>query len=455
MEIRLQVDQVDRALQLHRQAAEGLWEALQASEYGFWANVNPKVPHPRWSQATEELIGTGERRPTLLFNGYGEYVADLYKGWKGAAVDVSLIRRSGRSGAMAPRAMIATRAIEPEHAMSTNQPNIGEIQRAVSKSLHDHWALYLVEGIVLLVLGARPSSSAAGDAGGDHPDRLAVPGERRRRPVHHLLDAGAPGFWWALMSAVLGIVAGVWLLAAPLRGAFSLTIILVAFFIIEGIASIMFALDHKRELSRAWGWMLVSGIVDLVLAAIIFAGLPGTAAWALGLLVGINMMFGGSALIAMALHARNAARVVRTAAHSRVSGNPVLVGLRFPGPIAIARRWRSAAFRGDERARMLAAYFSPEPFRQPPVVVEHRLQQHLRAGGALLLGLNFRLVVADAVACTARRSWPPAQPARRRRRRGRRRRSCRGWNSPRLPPPRARRRCSRGRTAAAAESRWS
>ncbi len=62
---------------------KGLWEALQASEYGFWANVNPAVPHPRWSQATEEVIGTGERRPTLLFNGYGEYVADLYKGLEG------------------------------------------------------------------------------------------------------------------------------------------------------------------------------------------------------------------------------------------------------------------------------------------------------------------------------------------------------------------------------------
>ncbi|HVX99764.1 MAG TPA: protein-methionine-sulfoxide reductase catalytic subunit MsrP [Pseudorhodoplanes sp.] len=56
------------------------WEALQSNEYGFWANVNPKVPHPRWSQATEELIGTGERRPTLLFNGYGEQVAGLYAG---------------------------------------------------------------------------------------------------------------------------------------------------------------------------------------------------------------------------------------------------------------------------------------------------------------------------------------------------------------------------------------
>ena len=57
------------------------WEDLQSSEYGFWANVNPEVSHPRWSQASEEILGTGgERKPTLLFNGYGEYVAGLYKG---------------------------------------------------------------------------------------------------------------------------------------------------------------------------------------------------------------------------------------------------------------------------------------------------------------------------------------------------------------------------------------
>lgn len=56
------------------------WEQLQANEYGFWANVNPAVPHPRWSQASETLLGTDERRPTQLFNGYGEYVAPLYQG---------------------------------------------------------------------------------------------------------------------------------------------------------------------------------------------------------------------------------------------------------------------------------------------------------------------------------------------------------------------------------------
>jgi sulfoxide reductase catalytic subunit YedY len=61
------------------QRPKSFWEDLQSSEYGFWANVNPAVAHPRWSQETEELIGIGERRPTMLFNGYGEYVADLYK----------------------------------------------------------------------------------------------------------------------------------------------------------------------------------------------------------------------------------------------------------------------------------------------------------------------------------------------------------------------------------------
>jgi methionine sulfoxide reductase catalytic subunit len=58
----------------------GLWEALQAREYGFWANVNPEVSHPRWSQATENVLGTNTRIPTKLFNGYGEQVAGLYKG---------------------------------------------------------------------------------------------------------------------------------------------------------------------------------------------------------------------------------------------------------------------------------------------------------------------------------------------------------------------------------------
>jgi len=76
---------------------------------------------------------------------------------------------------------------------------------------------------------------------------------------------------------------------------------------VKCVATIMFALEHKRELSGQWGWMVASGVVDLVLAGIILMGLPQSAAWAIGLLIGVNLVFGGSALIAMALHARNAA----------------------------------------------------------------------------------------------------------------------------------------------------
>ena len=117
----------------------------------------------------------------------------------------------------------------------------------------------------------------------------------------------APGFWWAVLSAVLAVVAGGILLISPVQGAISLTFVLIAFFILQGIATIMFAIEHRRELSERWGWMLVSGIITLALAVIIFMGLPGSAAWTLGLLVGIDLVFGGVALTGIALAARRQA----------------------------------------------------------------------------------------------------------------------------------------------------
>lgn len=66
-----------------KQRPVGFWEELQASEYGFWANVNPEVGHPRWSQASERVLGTDDRIPTQLFNGYGAEVAELYKDKQG------------------------------------------------------------------------------------------------------------------------------------------------------------------------------------------------------------------------------------------------------------------------------------------------------------------------------------------------------------------------------------
>jgi sulfoxide reductase catalytic subunit YedY len=61
----------------------GMWEAIQSSEYGFWANVNPEVSHPRWSQAQERVLGTDETVPTVIWNGYGEFVAAMYSSLKG------------------------------------------------------------------------------------------------------------------------------------------------------------------------------------------------------------------------------------------------------------------------------------------------------------------------------------------------------------------------------------
>lgn len=191
--------------------------------------------------------------------------------------------------------------------MSINQPDAA-LQRRVARALHDHWKLYLAEGIILLALGfiaivVPPLATLAVTILLGWLFMISgVVGL-----VTTLWMPRAPGLLWSFVSAVLGIVVGAVLLTSPLSGALSLTLLLIAFFIVEGAVSIMFALDHRRELSGQWGWMLVSGIVDLVLSAMILAGLPSTAVWAIGLLVGINMMFGGVALIAMALHARKGA----------------------------------------------------------------------------------------------------------------------------------------------------
>lgn len=180
-----------------------------------------------------------------------------------------------------------------------------DIGRAVATTLHEHWGLFLAEGIILCVLGAiaiivPPVATLAIEI--LFGWLILISGILGLVTTFWMRQA--PGFWWSLLSAVLALVVGLSLLGWPLSGVLSLTLLLIVFFAVEGAVSIMFALDHKRELSGRWGFMLASGIVDLVLAAIILAGLPGTAAWAIGLLVGINMIFGGSALIAMAMHAR-------------------------------------------------------------------------------------------------------------------------------------------------------
>ncbi len=182
------------------------------------------------------------------------------------------------------------------------------VGRAFASAVHEHWMVFLVEGIILVILGLAaillpPLATLA--------FTIVIGWIFLVSGVLGLITTfwarNAPGFWWSLVSALIGIAAGLVLLLRPLSGTLSLTLVLIAFFVIEGVASIMYSIEHRNQLSGRWGWMLISGIIDLILAAIIFAGLPGTAAWALGLLVGINMVFGGAALIGMALAARHPA----------------------------------------------------------------------------------------------------------------------------------------------------
>jgi uncharacterized membrane protein HdeD (DUF308 family) len=184
--------------------------------------------------------------------------------------------------------------------------DIPNLQSKMSAAVREHWKAFLIEGILLVIFGLAaiivpPLASLAvtillgwlflisGIAG------LALTFWARLMP----------GFWWSLISAVLAIAAGLILLAMPVQGTLTLTIVVGAYFLAEGVATIMYALEHRRELSERWSWLLVAGIMDLLIAAIIITGLPGSALWAIGLLVGINLLFGGSSLIGMALAARN------------------------------------------------------------------------------------------------------------------------------------------------------
>ena len=179
---------------------------------------------------------------------------------------------------------------------------------AITPSLHAHWKFFLIEGLILVVLGliavcVPPLATVTVE--------ILIGWLILLSGVLGLVmtfqTRGSPGFGWSLLSAAVGILVGIVLLIWPLSGVLSLTLLLTVFLTLEGIVSIMYALAHRREKSSRWQMMLLSGVVDLILAGLILAGLPGTAAWAIGLIVGVNLFFGGVALTAIALQARSGA----------------------------------------------------------------------------------------------------------------------------------------------------
>ena len=187
----------------------------------------------------------------------------------------------------------------------TSPEEFTRLQSAMDRAVKTHWKAFLFEGILLMVLGVAalvlpPLASLAtaiflgwmfliGGIGG----LIATYWAR-----------STPGFWWSLVSAALAVLTGLLLLARPMQAVLTLTIVLGAYFLAEGVATIMYALEHRRELSCRWSWLLVSGLVDIAISFMVITGLPSSADWAIGVLVGINLLFGGATLIGMALAAR-------------------------------------------------------------------------------------------------------------------------------------------------------
>jgi uncharacterized membrane protein HdeD (DUF308 family) len=197
-----------------------------------------------------------------------------------------------------------------EDTMTAANPRLEDIERDVREAIRSHWVLFLIQGLIMMVLGL-----------------LAV-GEPMLATLAVEIFAGwlflisgivglagvftgrrVPGFWWALITALLAIAVGLYLIWRPLAGIVSLTLAVAAYFGAQGIVQIITAIAHRGVLP-SWIWVMLGGVVNVVLAIIILSGWPGTVAWTLGLLFGINLFMWGLSLVMTAL----ACRAVRAAA---------------------------------------------------------------------------------------------------------------------------------------------
>jgi len=179
---------------------------------------------------------------------------------------------------------------------------------SLTRAMNAHWRVFVFEGAVLIVLGVA-AIIVPPLAGLDTAVLLGwvflmagVVGLISTFKVR-----GAPGFKWSLLSALVAMAAGALLLWNPLPRPHALTDVLTAFFILDGLVIIFLGFSRRQKLAGRWEWLMVNGVIDLVFAGIVIAGLPGAVVWVLGLLVGIDLSFGGASLIALAMSSRNAA----------------------------------------------------------------------------------------------------------------------------------------------------
>jgi uncharacterized membrane protein HdeD (DUF308 family) len=190
--------------------------------------------------------------------------------------------------------------------MTSPGVNHEDFENALRSSLREHWRLFTVQGVLLVILGmiavALPQLAAIATS--------AFIGwllffSGIFRAVSLIQSTRAPGYWSSLLLAVLTAILGFILAWYPLEGAVTLTMLLTAYFIVHGIVTWIFAFSIKGETGR-WVLLLLSGLIDFLLAGLVIAKWPSTALWVLGLFVGVNMLLTGFALIFAALGARSA-----------------------------------------------------------------------------------------------------------------------------------------------------
>ena len=198
----------------------------------------------------------------------------------------------------------------------TRVQNPSDMQDALKDALKTNWKLFLFQGIVMVILGilAVAWPAVATIAVDLYVGWLfLISGMVGLVAMFSVRDF--PAFLWTLLTAALAMAAGVLLIWKPEQGAASLTIVLTALFIAEGVFQIVGLFAYRDVMPGSWGWMCVSGICDLLLAAVLIAYWPVSASWALGLIVGINLITSGVAIVTVAIEARNFAQaLVRSAA---------------------------------------------------------------------------------------------------------------------------------------------
>ena len=195
--------------------------------------------------------------------------------------------------------------------MASVNSELSDLHRGVKHALSARWGLLMFQGVALIILGvlAIAAPMIATVAVEIYVGWLfLIAGVVGLVAMFYADDVAA--FLWTLVTAALSVALGVLLLWKPIEGAVTLTLALTAFFVAEGVFQIVTSIAYRKVIPSAWGWLLASGVADLILVAIIISGWPLSAAWTLGLIAGVNLLTSGVAIMMTAFAARDAVKSV-------------------------------------------------------------------------------------------------------------------------------------------------